>query len=86
MLTIESCKVYGHALGEYLRQADYYSEGMKVEGRCFGRLCGQVGLIEGEVISDEAFERVASNHHAVTADQLAPSANRVTSSSIAILK
>lgn len=72
MLTIESCKLYGQALGEYLRQADYYSEGMRVEGRCFGQLCGRVGLVEGEVISDEAFKRVASNHHAITADKLTP--------------
>ena len=58
MLTIQPCKVFSHALGEYLRQADYYSEGMKVEGRCFGQLCGAVGLTEHAVISDEAFERV----------------------------
>ena len=31
MLTIRTCKVFSKALGEYLRQADYYSEGMKVE-------------------------------------------------------
>lgn len=30
MLTIRTCKVFNHALGEYLRQADYYSQGMKV--------------------------------------------------------
>ena len=42
MLTIRTCKVFSHALGEYLRQADYYSQGMKVEGRCFGRLCAKV--------------------------------------------
>ena len=68
MLTIRTCKVFSHALGEYLRQADYYSQGMKVEGQCFGRLCEAVGLVEGATISDEAFERVASNHHAITAD------------------
>ena len=70
MLTIRTCKVFSHALGEYLRQADYYSQGMKVEGQCFGRLCGAVGLIEGATISDEAFERVAGNHHAATGQQL----------------
>lgn len=70
MLTIQPCKVFSHALGEYLRQADYYSEGMKVEGRCFGQLCGAVGLTEHAVISDEAFERVASNHHALTGEKL----------------
>ncbi|MBV5332211.1 relaxase domain-containing protein, partial [bacterium] len=57
-------------MGEYLRQADYYSQGMKVEGRCFGQLCANVGLVEGELISDEAFARVASNHHALTGEQL----------------
>ena len=72
MLTIRTCKVFSHALGEYLRQADYYSEGMKVEGRCFGLLCEQVGLVGGEVISDVAFERVASNHHAITEVKLTP--------------
>ena len=70
MLTIRTCKVFSHALGEYLRQADYYSQGMKVEGRCFGRLCAMVGLTEGATISDEAFERVASNHHATNGEQL----------------
>jgi conjugative relaxase-like TrwC/TraI family protein len=70
MLTIQKCKVFSHALGEYLRQADYYSQGMKVEGQCFGRLCDAVGLIEGAAISDEAFDRVASNHHAATGEQL----------------
>src|SRR5277367_1780897 len=70
MLTIRTCKVFSHALGEYLRQADYYAQGMRVEGRCFGRLCAAVGLSEGATISDEAFERVASNHHAVTGEQL----------------
>ena len=70
MLTIEPCKAFSHALGEYLRQADYYSQGMKVEGRCFGQLCANVGLVEGELISDEAFARVASNHHALTGEQL----------------
>lgn len=70
MLTIRTCKVFSKALGEYLRQADYYSQGMKVEGQCFGRLCKRVGLTESAVISDEAFERVASNHHAGTGEQL----------------
>ncbi len=70
MLTIRTCKVFSHALGEYLRQADYYSEGMKVEGRCFGQLCEKVGLVEGAVISDKAFERVAGNHHALTGEKL----------------
>ncbi|MBI5768676.1 MAG: relaxase domain-containing protein [Verrucomicrobia bacterium] len=70
MLTIRTCKVFSKALGEYLRQADYYSQGMKVEGQCFGQLCEAVGLVEGATISDEAFERVASNHHAATGEQL----------------
>ena len=70
MLTIRTCKVFSHALGEYLRQADYYAQGMKVEGRCFGQLCARVGLVEGAAIPDEAFERVASNHHALTSEQL----------------
>lgn len=70
MLTIRTCKVFSHALGEYLRQAHYYSQGMKVEGQCFERPCGAVGLVGGATISDEAFERVASNHHAATGEQL----------------
>ncbi|MBI4622645.1 MAG: relaxase domain-containing protein [Verrucomicrobia bacterium] len=70
MLTIRTCKIFSHALGEYLRQADYYSQGMKVEGQCFGQLCETVGLVEGATISDAAFERVASNHHAATGEQL----------------
>ncbi|HRE05549.1 MAG TPA: MobF family relaxase [Opitutaceae bacterium] len=70
MLTIQPSKEFTHALGEYLRQADYYSEGMKVEGRCFGQLCAAVGLTENSAISDEAFARVASNHHALTGDHL----------------
>ena len=70
MLTIRTCKVFSHALGEYLRQADYYSQGMKVEGQCFGKLCEAIGLVEGASISDEAFERVAGNHHAATGEQL----------------
>src|SRR5688500_4917195 len=43
---------------------------MKVEGRCVGQLCAAVGLTEGALIADEAFERVASNHHALTGEQL----------------
>ena len=70
MLSIRTCKVFSHALGEYLRQADYYSQGMKVDGRCFGQLCPAVGLVEGAAISDTAFESVASNHHALTGEQL----------------
>ena len=70
MMTIRTCKVFSHALGEYLRQADYYSQGMKVEGRCYGKLCEAVGLKTGMEISDETFQRVASNHHAATGDQL----------------
>lgn len=70
MVTIRTCKVFSHALGEYLRQADYYSQGMKVEGQCHGKLCEAVGLKAGAEISDEAFQRVASNHHAATGDQL----------------
>lgn len=70
MLTIRTCKVFSHALGEYLRQADYYSQGMRVDGECFGRLCQRVGLTESALITDEAFERVASNHHAETGEQL----------------
>jgi conjugative relaxase-like TrwC/TraI family protein len=70
MVTIRTCKVFSHALGEYLRQADYYSQGMKVEGRCYGKLCESVGLKIGAEISDEAFQRVASNHHAATGEQL----------------
>jgi hypothetical protein len=42
MSTIQKCKDFSHALGEYLQQADYYSQGMKVEGQCFGRLCDAV--------------------------------------------
>lgn len=70
MVTIRTCKIFSHALGEYLRQADYYSQGMKVEGRCYGKLCEAVGLKAGTEISDEAFQRVASNHHAETGEQL----------------
>jgi conjugative relaxase-like TrwC/TraI family protein len=70
MLTIRTCKGFTRALGEYLRQADYYSQGMRVEGHGFGRLCEAVGLTAGAAISDEEFQRVASNHHAVTGKQL----------------
>jgi conjugative relaxase-like TrwC/TraI family protein len=70
MLTIRTCKAFSKALGEYLRQADYYAQGMKVEGTCHGQLCAAVGLAEGATITDEAFERVASNHHALTGDKL----------------
>ncbi len=70
MLTIRTCKAFTKALGEYLRQADYYSQGMKVEGRCYGQLCVAVGLCEGAEITDEAFERVAGNRHAFTGEKL----------------
>ncbi len=70
MLTIRTCKAFSKALGEYLRQADYYTEGMKVEGRCYGRLCPAVGLTPSAAITDEAFERIASNHHADTNEKL----------------
>jgi conjugative relaxase-like TrwC/TraI family protein len=70
MLTIRTCKAFSKALGEYLRQADYYAQGMKVEGTCHGQLCAAVGLAEGATISDEAFARVASNHHALSGDKL----------------
>jgi conjugative relaxase-like TrwC/TraI family protein len=70
MLTIRTCKAFSKALGEYLRQADYYAQGMKVEGTCHGRLCTAVGLAEGATITDEAFERIASNHHALTGEKL----------------
>ncbi|MFZ5495339.1 MAG: MobF family relaxase [Verrucomicrobiota bacterium] len=70
MLTIRTCKSFSKALGEYLRQADYYAEGMKVEGTCHGQLCSAVGLAEGATITDEAFERVASNHHTLTNEKL----------------
>ena len=53
MLTIRACKVFSHALGEYLRQADYYSQGMRVDGECkwaggFG--WGVDGPAEGELV------------------------------------
>jgi conjugative relaxase-like TrwC/TraI family protein len=70
MLTIRTCKAFSKALGEYLRQADYYAQGMKVEGTCHGQLCAAVGLVEGATITDEAFERIASNHHALTGEKL----------------
>lgn len=70
MLTIRMVKGFGKALGEYLRQADYYAQGMKVEGHCQGRLCAAVGLTEGAAITDAAFERVAANRHALTDEQL----------------
>lgn len=70
MLTVRTCKAYSKALGEYLRQADYYAQGMKVEGTCHGRLCAAVGLVEGATITDEAFERIASNHHAISGNKL----------------
>ncbi len=70
MLSIHPSKAFSKALGEYLRQADYYAQGMKVEGICHGRLCAVVGLTEGAPITDEAFERIASNHHAMTGEKL----------------
>ena len=70
MLTIRTCKAFSKALGKYLRQADYYAQGMKVEGTCHGQLCAAVGLVEGAAITDMAFERVASNHHALTNEKL----------------
>lgn len=70
MLTIRTCKAFSKALGEYLRQADYYAQGMKVEGTCHGQLCAAVGLTEGATITDEAFERIASNHHVLTNGKL----------------
>ncbi len=51
MLTIRTCKAFSKALGEYLRQADYYAQGMKVEGTCHGQLCAAVGLAEGATIT-----------------------------------
>lgn len=70
MLTIRPCKAFSKALGEYLRQADYYAQGMKVEGHCQGQLCAAVGLTEGAAITDQAFERVAANRHALADEQL----------------
>jgi conjugative relaxase-like TrwC/TraI family protein len=70
MLTIRTIKAFSKALGEYLRQADYYSQGMKVEGQACGQLCAAVGLTEGATITDEAFERIADNHHAETGEKL----------------
>lgn len=70
MLTIRTCKAFSKALGEYLRQADYYAQGMKVEGTCHGQLCAALGLAEGAKITDEAFGRIASNHHALTNEKL----------------
>ncbi len=70
MLTIRMVKGFGKALGEYLRQADYYAQGMRVEGHCQGQLCAAVGLAHGAAINDEAFERVAANRHAQTDEQL----------------
>lgn len=70
MLTIRTCKAFSKVLGEYLRQADYYAQGMKVEGTCYGQLCTAVGLTEGATIGDEAFERIASNHHGLTGEKL----------------
>ncbi|MBL9217469.1 MAG: relaxase domain-containing protein [Opitutaceae bacterium] len=70
MLTIRPCKAFSKALGEYLRQADYYAHGMKVEGHCQGQLCAAVGLVEGASITDEAFERVAANRNALSDEQL----------------
>ncbi len=61
MLTIRMVKGFGKALGEYLRQADYYAQGMKVEGYCQGQLCAAVGLPQNAAITDAAFERVAAN-------------------------
>ena len=70
MLTIHPSKAFSKALGEYLRQADYYAQGMKVAGTCHGRLCATVGHTEGAAITDEAFKRIASNHHALTGEKL----------------
>jgi conjugative relaxase-like TrwC/TraI family protein len=70
MVTIQVCKDHGQALSEYLSQADYYNEGRKVEGICFGQLCGEVGLVKGAVITDDEFEAVAQNYHAITGEQL----------------
>jgi hypothetical protein len=54
----------------HLRQADYYSEALKIEGVCYGKLCEEVGLQAGECISDDAFTALAQNEHAVTKEQL----------------
>ncbi|MCS6244182.1 MAG: relaxase domain-containing protein [Opitutus sp.] len=70
MLTIRTCKDHGHALGQYLRQADYYSEDLKIEGMCYGNLCAKVGLTAGTSISDDAFTALSQNAHAVTGEQL----------------
>lgn len=70
MLTIFTCHDYGHALGEYLRQADYYSQDLRVEGVCFGRACEDVGLKAGGLITDKEFEALAQNHHPRTGSQL----------------
>jgi conjugative relaxase-like TrwC/TraI family protein len=70
MLTIHVCKDHGHALGEYLRQADYYSEALRVEGVCFGEMCEVLGVEQGQTISDEQFAALAQNRHAQTGAQL----------------
>ena len=70
MLTICTCHDYGHALGQYLRQADYYSQGLRVEGICFGEACKEAGLEVGGVITDQEFEALAQNHHPRTGEQL----------------
>ena len=63
MLTIRTCKAFSRALGEYLRQADYYSQGMKVDGTCHGRLCAELGLAVPEAGS-QAQRKQCSRLHA----------------------
>lgn len=70
MMTPRPSKITGKRLAEYLCQGDYYSEGRKVDGVCFGSLCEDLDLILGNPIPPLHFQRLAEGIHPKTRAKL----------------
>src|SRR4051794_23424798 len=54
----------------HLRYNDYLDKAHEIEGHWVGKSCGRYGVIEGALVTAEAFDRLADNKHALTEEQV----------------
>jgi len=54
----------------HLKANDYYEKNREVKGYWLGEACELYGVKAGEEVSEEAFEALRTNRHAVTGEQI----------------
>ncbi len=54
----------------HLRFNDYWSKDGRIEGIWFGKMCAEVGVEQGGIVSEKEFKRLSENRHARSREKI----------------